>query len=76
VQAVFTDLHGINHFHQFKNYRVNKANKYHIVKLKVSDFNSTLIVDGIATRKEIVSDSCKLNKTKFKKNANIAQKEL
>lgn len=55
IQAAFNDMHGINHLQSFRHHKVND-NKYHIVRFRIHDFNSSLTVDNLYAQKQIIQD--------------------
>lgn len=61
VQITFNDIHGLEHLHLFKDYRINDK-KYHVVRFSIFDFNSTLTVDGNYATKETMSQKGLLKK--------------
>ena len=64
IQAAFNDMHGTNHLHSHRSQKVND-NKYHVVKFRIHEFNSSLTVDDQHAQKQIIGEKCEFMKKYF-----------
>ncbi len=57
-------MHGTNHLHSHRSQRVND-NKYHVVKFRIHEFNSSLTVDDQYAQKQLIGEKCEFMKKYF-----------